>query len=146
MIVVDDLSPIDITALVEAVEGLPNCRILRNAVNIGHAQSRNVGIRAARGDLIAFLDHDDVWLPEKLARQLEVLEANPDAAMVFCDVEQFGSHCEQAEHRSEHHPGKAELLLVRGARELHHISKRVHGQEAGDDRHRLVRPSLFHLR
>jgi len=92
LVIVDDASPIDIVPIVEGVEGLPPARILRNAVNMGHAESRNVGIRAAEGELIAFLDHDDIWLPQKLARQVGVLEENPDAAMVFCDVEVFGPH------------------------------------------------------
>ena len=109
-VIVDDCSPREIALLVESTllardlqstlardlqsrakqNPLPDTRIIRNERNMGHAESRNVGIRAARGELIAFCDHDDVWLPEKLRRQVEALEANPDAAMVFCDVEVFG--------------------------------------------------------
>jgi glycosyltransferase involved in cell wall biosynthesis len=89
-VIVDDRSPIEIAPLAQSIEGLPNARIVRNETNLGHAQSRNAGIRAASGELIGFLDHDDLWLPDKLRRQVETLEANPDAAMVFCDVEVFG--------------------------------------------------------
>lgn len=89
-VIVDDRSPRDIAPLVSSIENLPQVRILRNESNLGHARSRNVGIRAAQGELIAFLDHDDIWLTEKLGRQVEALEANPDAAMVFSDVEVFG--------------------------------------------------------
>ncbi len=91
-VIVDDCSPRDVAPLVESIDGLPDARLLRNERNVGHAESRNVGVRAARGDLIAFCDHDDLWLPEKLRRQIETLDANPDAAMVFCDVEVFGPH------------------------------------------------------
>ncbi|MGB9620082.1 MAG: glycosyltransferase family 2 protein [Armatimonadota bacterium] len=87
LVVVDDSSPIDIGPIVQATEGLPPTRVLRSLANLGHAEARNVGIRAAEGELIAFLDHDDVWLPEKLAKQVAALEAEPEAAMVFCDVE-----------------------------------------------------------
>ncbi|HEX5734493.1 MAG TPA: glycosyltransferase [Blastocatellia bacterium] len=50
--------------------------------NLGMSASRNLGINSARGELIAFLDADDVWLPEKLERQVEILRSQPAAAMV----------------------------------------------------------------
>lgn len=50
--------------------------------NLGMSASRNLGINSARGELIAFLDADDVWLPEKLERQVEILRSQPSAAMV----------------------------------------------------------------
>jgi len=92
VIVVDDRSPVDPQPVIESISGLPRAKLLRNAANIGHAQSRNVGIRAAESELVAFLDHDDLWHPEKLARQVDALDRNPDAAMVFCDVEISGPH------------------------------------------------------
>jgi len=51
--------------------------------NRGQAASRNVGIANARGQYIAFLDADDIWMPEKLERQVSVLEHRPEAAMVY---------------------------------------------------------------
>lgn len=92
LIIVDDVSPLDVVSIVESVDGLPPTRVLRNVTNMGHAQSRNIGIQAAESELIAFLDHDDLWLPTKLERQLATLRANPDAALVFCDMETFGSN------------------------------------------------------
>ncbi|MDH7601945.1 MAG: glycosyltransferase [Armatimonadota bacterium] len=87
LVIVDDRSPIDIVPIVESVRGLPPTRILRNTANLGHAEARNVGVQASEGELIAFLDHDDIWLPDKLKAQAEVLGSNKDAAMTFCDVE-----------------------------------------------------------
>jgi glycosyltransferase involved in cell wall biosynthesis len=92
VVLIDDGSPVDITPIVESTENLPQVRILRNDSNIRQAKSRNAGIVAAKGEFIAFMDHDDIWLPSKLQRQVEAFEANPDAGMVFCDMEIFGSH------------------------------------------------------
>lgn len=46
------------------------------------AGARNTGIRAAGADLIAFLDHDDLWFPEKLARIVSEFDAHPEADLV----------------------------------------------------------------
>jgi glycosyltransferase involved in cell wall biosynthesis len=51
--------------------------------NRGKSVARNLGIAAARGRYLAFLDADDVFLPAKLARQVRLLEAHPEAAMVY---------------------------------------------------------------
>jgi glycosyltransferase involved in cell wall biosynthesis len=51
--------------------------------NRGTSASRNLGIRESQGRYIAFLDADDVWLPNKLAEQVAILEAEPEAAMVY---------------------------------------------------------------
>lgn len=51
--------------------------------NHGLSATRNHGARAAKGDLLAFLDADDVWAPEKLREQAEVLRENSRVAMVF---------------------------------------------------------------
>lgn len=53
--------------------------------NRGVASARNSGIRAAAGDWIAFLDADDVWHPDKLERQFDLLDRYPGAGMSFCN-------------------------------------------------------------
>jgi glycosyltransferase involved in cell wall biosynthesis len=57
----------------------------------GPGAARNTGCALARGSVLAFLDADDVWLPEKLERQVATLDADPGLAMVFAGVEQFFS-------------------------------------------------------
>jgi glycosyltransferase involved in cell wall biosynthesis len=49
----------------------------------GMSAARALGVRIAQGELIGFLDADDVWLPEKIAEQAAVLEAHPSAGMVY---------------------------------------------------------------
>lgn len=77
IIVVDDGSPEPIRL------GLPDdrLRVLRHETNRGPAAARNTGIRAARGEVVAFLDSDDLWLPRKLEKQATLMEG---AACVAC--------------------------------------------------------------
>ena len=51
--------------------------------NRGQAASRNLGMNYAKGQYIAPLDADDVWLPYKLEQQVKTLDSNPEVAMVF---------------------------------------------------------------
>ena len=58
---------------------------------LGAAQARNVGVALTEGELIAFLDADDIWTPNKLTTQLTALAKDTDLDMVFGHTEQFVS-------------------------------------------------------
>jgi glycosyltransferase involved in cell wall biosynthesis len=85
VIVVDDGSADDTLHIVRQRAGV-QCIAQPNA---GPSAARNTGIAAASGEFVAFLDADDLWPPGKLAAQLQILQAQPEAALVSGDCRQF---------------------------------------------------------
>lgn len=83
ILVADDGSSDDTPAVVEAF-GSP-VRLLR-LPHGGAAAARNAAVAAAKGPLVAFLDDDDEWFPDKIALQRRFLEARPDLLFVVTDL------------------------------------------------------------
>lgn len=82
VIVVDDGSKDDTASVVaEFARQDPRVQLVQQA-NRGLAGARNSALRAARGELFALLDSDDLWEPEFLAEQVAILEARPDVDIV----------------------------------------------------------------
>lgn len=84
VIVADDGSQDDTAALAAAA----GARVLRLPPG-GPSRAVNAGVAAAQGALLAFCDADDLWLPEKLARQTAALAATGAPAAALCHVEAF---------------------------------------------------------
>ena len=74
LIVVNDRSPDDLDAAMAKYLHDERVVYVTNQVNMGAAMSRNRAMEMARGKYIAFLDSDDIWLPGKLKKQVEILE------------------------------------------------------------------------
>lgn len=86
VLIIDDGSTDNTEQVLTPYEG----RIrLHRQENQGRAAARNTAIQLASGEYIAFLDSDDLWLPDKLAREVEVLDAST-AGMVHGHVEMIG--------------------------------------------------------
>ena len=83
IVIVDDGSRDATTEIIAAYDSVA-IRLLRLARNRGESGAMNEGIAAAKGELIAFLDADDEWLPTKLAKQVRALQTNPNAVMATC--------------------------------------------------------------
>lgn len=83
VIVIDDGSTDDTSARLASYRD--RVRVVRQP-NQGVAATRNHGARQARGELLAFLDADDVWLPAKLERQCRRLRDDPGLGLVHCGV------------------------------------------------------------
>lgn len=68
--------------------------VIKNDVNLGCASTRNRGIGLARGQYIAFLDSDDIWLPEKLERQMAKIQES-GAGICYCSYGIIGASGEK---------------------------------------------------
>jgi glycosyltransferase involved in cell wall biosynthesis len=71
--------------------GLPTSFRYEVKPNGGEASARNVGVKLATGDFIAFLDQDDVWRPDKLERQVQMFDDDPSLALTFTAMTRVSS-------------------------------------------------------
>ncbi len=82
LIIVDDCSPDGSMDICRRFLD-PRIRLLSHRRNRGLAGARNTGVRHARGDLVAFLDSDDLWHPDKLRQHVDHLRDNPQVGLSF---------------------------------------------------------------
>ncbi|NLJ19140.1 glycosyltransferase family 2 protein [Globicatella sulfidifaciens] len=83
MIIIDDCSKDHTVDVInEFIEKEPRIRLIRRSENGGTAKTRNAGLNEAKGQYIAFLDSDDIWLPKKLTKQVDYMEKN-DLAFTY---------------------------------------------------------------
>ena len=87
VLVIDDGST-DASAEIAEAAG---ARVIRLAANGGNAKARNVGIRTASGDAVAWLDSDDYWQPNHLCTVSALLDVYPDAAIASTAIQYIGT-------------------------------------------------------
>ena len=83
IIAIDDGSTDETKKILESY--VPKIRVLShpNNANLGQAASLNLGIRESKSDLIAFLDSDDVWYPNKIKEQVRIFQEYSDVGLVY---------------------------------------------------------------
>lgn len=81
LIIVDDASNDRTGEIARSFGSRLTC--ISHSANMGPSAARNTGIKHALGKYIAFLDADDVWMPDKIKEQMELLENNNDIALVY---------------------------------------------------------------
>jgi hypothetical protein len=83
LLIIDDASLDTTISIIKKFEALDSrIKLLKNTTNQGTGISRNIGIKAAQGTYITFLDSDDLWLPEKLELQLAFMQEH-DLVMTY---------------------------------------------------------------
>lgn len=87
IIVVDDGSIDDTEAALNLYAG--KIKYLKSEVSQGVSVARNIALRQAKGKYVAFLDDDDLWLEEKIDKDVKFLEVNADCGFVFCGLYYF---------------------------------------------------------
>lgn len=88
-IVVDDGSDEDTASVLEQFDD-PRIKYVEHEENRGLSAAVNTGAEASNGDYIAFLDDDDRWLPEKLEKQLDLIERlSDDVGLVYCWMDYY---------------------------------------------------------
>lgn len=86
LVLVDDGSSDGSGAIADAAAAAdPRVKVVRHpgGENRGMSASRNLGVAASSGELVAFLDADDVWLPSKLEEQVALMRAHPQVGMLY---------------------------------------------------------------
>lgn len=107
LIIVDDGSTDETPAV---MAGLDDARVRTlTTPNRGVSAARNAGLDLARGEFIAFLDADDVWEPDKLARQVAIMDAEPEVTLVFTDLRRFSPSSAMLERQFSFVPELAQI-------------------------------------
>jgi glycosyltransferase involved in cell wall biosynthesis len=106
---VDDGSNDDGAAVVAAFAD-PRVRLVRQGVNKGANAARNEGIRQARARIVAFLDSDDIFLPNKLQTVANAFGARPDLGLIMDSFRKTRRNGVQADCRNPQIEGRDELI------------------------------------
>ncbi|HLA11565.1 MAG TPA: glycosyltransferase family A protein [Pyrinomonadaceae bacterium] len=112
VIVINDDSP-DTRELEEAVENYRNAIIYLKQPNRGAGAARNSGLRVARGEFVAFLDGDDVWLPDFLNEQLKLIRSDGSYDLAYADAINFGDGGPDSATNMAYNPSHGDVTFTK---------------------------------
>ncbi len=90
LLVADDGSDEETRAYLKGLESLPRVKLIWLSHSGNPSAVRNAALREARGDYIAFLDSDDMWMPTKLERQIDALRVSSDRRWIYTGYVRIG--------------------------------------------------------
>ena len=110
VIVINDGSP-DTVELEHAIERYRHSITYLRQENQGAGAARNAGLRVARGRFVAFLDGDDIWLPNFLHEQLKLIQSAGGYDLVYADAVNFGEPASDGRTSMETNPSDGEVTF-----------------------------------
>jgi hypothetical protein len=110
VIVINDGSP-DTAELENAIAGYRRDITYLKQANQGAGAARNAGLRVAQGRFVAFLDGDDIWLPNFLSKQLELIESNGGYDLVYADAVNFGDPVSEGRTSMQTNPSEGDVTF-----------------------------------
>ena len=111
-IVINDDSP-DTPQLEQALESYSGKIIYLKQPNRGAGAARNSGLRVARGEYVAFLDGDDVWLPDFLREQLRLIRSDDGFDLAYADAVNFGEGSFEGASNMAYNPSHGEVMFLK---------------------------------
>lgn len=110
IIIIDDYSADDTVKIIQSIDD-SRIKLILKEENKGLIHSLNIGLKEAKGKYIARMDGDDISLPDRFQKQLEILENNSDIKVCGCWLQRFGNSVEIIKHKEFHDEIAARLLL-----------------------------------
>ena len=90
ILIYDDENKNDLKFIDSLVNKNPKIKIIENIKNLGAGLSRNIGIKNSSGSIIAFLDSDDYWMPDKLDKQINFMRKN-NYKFTYCNYKKINN-------------------------------------------------------
>ena len=88
ILIYDDTKLDDLKLIEKRFINNSKIKIIKNEQNLGAGLSRNIGIAHSKGEIIAFIDADDLWKPRKLEKQIEFMKIN-NLDFTFCNYKKI---------------------------------------------------------